>query len=226
MAIKPHGNRYRVEEGSDTYSMDDWMSTYADMVTLLMCFFVILISVSRVDPVLWEAMKSGFRSEISGEKQVRTPLAEIKKDLDSLLAEEKAQSKVAIDLGYDGITMKFASSAFYDAGSADVGTQAQNMIERVIGAMQDIDYYKFKIDVEGHTDNVPIHTVRFPSNWELSVARATNIVKFMMERGVEPDRLKAAGYADTRPVSPNQDSVGRDIPENQALNRRIVVRIH
>ncbi|HSQ40760.1 MAG TPA: flagellar motor protein MotB [Fibrobacteraceae bacterium] len=226
MSLNAQHNRYRSNEGADSFGMDDWLGTYADIVTLLLSFFVLMMGISRVDPTLWEAMKSGLRSEISGEKEVKTPLAEIKHDLDSLLASERAQKTVRIDLGREGIVMQFSSSAFYDAGSADVGPQARNIIDRVVQAMQDIDYYPFKIDIEGHTDNSPIHTMRFPSNWELSVARATNIVRYMLEKGVQPDRLKAAGYADTKPILPNQDSLGRDIPTNQAMNRRIVVRIH
>lgn len=215
MSLKNQPNRYRNDEGSDSFGMDDWLGTYADMVTLLMSFFVMLIGISKVEPNLWESMKSGLRSEISGEKEVKTPLAEIKKDLDSLLAPERQKQLVRIDLGPDGIVMQFSSSAFYQAGSADVGPQARSMIDRVVTAMQNIDYYPFKIDLEGHTDNVPIHTERFPSNWELSVARATNIVKYLLEKGIAADRLKAAGYADTKPIS-----------DNQAMNRRIVVRIH
>lgn len=226
MSLKNHPNRYRSDEGSETFGMDDWMVTYADFVTLLMAFFCMLIGVSKVDPNVWESLKSGLRSEISGQEHVKTPLAEIKHDLDSLLAVERKQKIVQIDLGAEGIVMQFSSSAFYTAGSADIGPQAQNIIDRVVIAMKNIDYYPFKIDIEGHTDNAPIHTLRFPSNWDLSVARATNIVRYLLEKGVAPDRLKAAGYADTKPVVPNIDAQGNPIPANQSLNRRIVVRIH
>jgi len=226
MSLKNHPNRYRSDEGAETFGMDDWMVTYADFVTLLMAFFCMLIGAAKFDPSIWESMKTGLRSEISGEQKVKTPLAEIKHDLDSLLAKERGEKLVHIEMGSEGIVMQFSSSAFYQAGSAEVGPQAQGILDRVVLAMKNIDYYPFKIDLEGHTDNVPIHTERFPSNWELSVARATNIVKYMLSKGVKPDRLKAAGYADTKPVLPNQDSLGRDIPVNQAMNRRIVVRIH
>jgi chemotaxis protein MotB len=226
MSLKQHQNRYRNDEGYDSAGMDDWLGTYADMVTLLMSFFVLMMGISKVEPTLWEGMKSGLRTEISGQKKVQTPLAEIKHDLDSLLAVERTKKIVQIDLGPEGIVMQFSSSAFYSAGSADVGQQAQDIIDRVVFAMKRIDYYPFKIDIEGHTDNAPIRTMRFPSNWELSVARATNIVKYLLEKGVAPDRLKAAGYADTKPVVPNVDAQGNSISANQSLNRRIVVRIH
>lgn len=226
MALKGHSNRYRNDEGFDGAGMDDWTTTYSDTVTLLMCFFLLLIAVSKVDMALWESMKSGLRSEISGEEKTRTPLAEIKRDLDSLLTGEREARLVQIDLGAEGILMEFASSAFYAPGNADVGPKAGEILDKVVSAMRNIDYYKFQIDIEGHTDNTPIRTQRFPSNWELSVARATNIVQYMLGNGIEADRLKAAGYADTRPVAPNLDSTGAEIPENQSRNRRIVVRIH
>ena len=226
MSLKAHPNRYRSDEGAETFGMDDWMVTYADFVTLLMAFFCMLIGASKFDPGAWESMKSGLRSEIMGTEKVKTPLAEIKKDLDSLLAKERGEKIVKVDMTPEGIVMQFSSSAFYDAGSADVGAQAKDIIDRVAGAIKNITYYPFQIDIEGHTDNSPIHTVRFPSNWELSVARATNIVKYILTKGIQADRLKAAGYADTKPIVPNKDAQGNNVPLNQAQNRRIVIRIH
>lgn len=224
MSLKEHKNRQRAGEAQGA-NQDSWLQTYSDMITLLMSFFVVLIAVSKVDPLLWEQIKKGLRSEIL-EEDVKTPLAEIKYDLDSLLAEEKEKGLVAINYDENGIWLTFASSAFYSPGSADVGEDAQLIIGKVTQAIKKIDYYPFKIDVEGHTDNVPISTVRFPSNWELSVARATNIVKYMIDQEISSDRLKAAGYADTKPVVPNVDSTsGMSIPENQAANRRILILI-
>jgi chemotaxis protein MotB len=96
----------------------------------------------------------------------------------------------------------------------------------VLQALEEIGFYQFKIDIEGHTDDVPISTARFPSNWELSVSRASNVVKYFIAHDISPDRLKASGYADTQPIVPNRDSLGTPIPENRARNRRIVIRIY
>lgn len=222
MALGKHKNQRRVEE-EDGGNMDDWMSTYGDMITLLMCFFVLLLSISKPDMALWEEFRKGLRSV---DKQVETPLAEIKHDLDSLLEGERAQKLVRIDLTKRGIEMQFASAAFYNAGSAVINPSSVPMIDKVIQALNAIEYYRFNVDLEGHTDNVPINTAQFPSNWELSVGRATNIVRYMIEKEVDPDRLKAAGYADTRPLVPNVDSLsGEPLRENQAKNRRILIRI-
>lgn len=151
----------------------EWLLTYSDMITLLLAFFAMLIAVSYVDLNLWEQMKQGLRSEISKQEDVRTPLAEVKADLDSLLAEEKSQGLVDITLDRDGIKLFFSSSSFYQSGEAQLLPTGQRIIDKVTQAMNALDFYKFNVDVEGHTDNVPINTPIYPSNWELSVARAS-----------------------------------------------------
>lgn len=204
----------------------EWLLTYSDMITLLLAFFAVLIAVSHVDINLWEQMKQGLRSEVSKQENVRTPLAEVKKDLDERLASEREADLVDITLGRDGIKLFFNSSSFYNSGEAELLPTGQHIIDIVTEAMSELGYYQFRIDVEGHTDNVPISTARYPSNWELSVARASEIVKYFIEEGIEGDRLKASGYADTQPVVPHVDEDGNDITANRALNRRIVIRIY
>ncbi len=224
MAVGKHHNRSRVHDHDAVE--EDWLMSYADMVTLLMAFFLSMLSVSHVDPVLFEQMKKGLRSDIGKDKDVKTPLGEIKHDLDSLLEAERNRGEVSIDMGREGIVLEFSSSAVFDPGKAEIGPAARANMDKVAGAMKDIEYYKFAVDIEGHTDNIPIKTMQFPSNWELSVNRATNIVKYLIGKGIPSERLKAAGYADTKPKAPNVDSDGRPIPGNQAKNRRIVLKIH
>jgi chemotaxis protein MotB len=92
--------------------------------------------------------------------------------------------------------------------------------------MQEPTYEGYLIDVEGHTDDVPIRTARFPSNWELSASRASSVVRYFIEQGIKPSRLKAAGYADTKPKLPNKDIFDEGIPENREKNRRVSLRLH
>lgn len=225
MALNQHRNRYRTGEIEEEFE-EDWLISYADMVTLLMCFFLAMASISKVDLGLFEAMRKGLRSDIGKQKEVKTPLAEIQHDLDSLLRDEKKAGNVSVTKDREGIVLEFSSSAFYELGKAEFNPDASAILEKVTSAIKGISYYRFQIDIEGHTDNIPIKSLQFPSNWELSVNRATNIVKFLIDQGIGSDRLKAAGYADTKPKVPNVDSAGVAIPENQARNRRIVLRIH
>lgn len=210
----------------ETEEDQEWLLTYSDMITLLLAFFAMLIAVSQTDIALWEQMKQGMRSDVAGKEKVETPLAEIKIDLDSLLLEERNQGLVGIVLDKNGIVLSFNSSSLYNSGEATLLPSGERIITKVTQALNALGYYQFRVDVEGHTDNVPINTPRFPSNWELSVARASEVVKFFIREGVDAERLKASGYADTKPVLPHVDEFGRDIVENRAANRRIVIRIY
>lgn len=220
-----NGLRHSLHEEAHVEDQE-WLLTYSDMITLLLVFFAVLIAVSYVDLNLWEQMKEGLRSEINKEENVRTPLAEIKKDLDEKLAAERQAGLVNINLGREGIKLSFNSSSFYNSGEAILLPTGERIIETVITAINELGFYEFNVDVEGHTDNVPISTERYPSNWELSAARATGIVRYFMEKGLEGDHLKASGYADTRPVVAHADSLGNDLVTNRALNRRILIRIY
>ena len=205
----------------------EYLLTYSDMITLLLAFFAILIASSTPDQALWDQMKEGMRSEVTGTEIQKTPLAEIKADLDSVLVNEREQDLVNIDLTTKEIVMTFNSSSLYISGGAELLPSGEGIIRKVGDALNGLSFYNFKVDIEGHTDNVPINTLRFPSNWELSVARASEVVKFLVNLGYEPSNLKASGYADTQPLpnAPHTDEFGQDIIENRAKNRRIVLRI-
>jgi chemotaxis protein MotB len=223
--LSKHKNRHRASD-SEEGGLEDWLMTYADMITLLMCFFFIIAAVSKPDVGLFEKMRAGVTKEVGKNAIVTTPILEIKKALDTKLAAEKQKKMVAIVLNENGIELSFASSTLYQIGKADIGPAAQDMMKKVVSAIGDVQNYPFQIDVEGHTDNVPIKTPQFQSNWELSAARAINIVRYMIGQKMDPLRLKAAGYADTRPLVPNIDAKGIAIPDNQSKNRRILIRIH
>lgn len=205
----------------------EYLLTYSDMITLLLAFFAILIASSTPDQALWDQMKEGMRSEVTGTEIQKTPLAEIKADLDSVLVNEREQDLVNIDLTTKEIVMTFNSSSLYISGGAELLPSGEAIISKVSDALNGLSFYNFKVDIEGHTDNVPINTLRFPSNWELSVARASEVVKFLVSQGYKASNLKASGYADTQPLpnAPHTDEFGQDIIENRAKNRRIVLRI-
>jgi chemotaxis protein MotB len=117
------------------------------------------------------------------------------------------------------------SAPLFGSGSATVSEQGSTMLMDVVTIANAEQFRDYRITVEGHTDDAPINTVQFPSNWELSTARASAVVRFLIANGVRADRLRAAGYADTFPKMPNRDEQGRAIPENQAQNRRVVVKM-
>ena len=134
-------------------------------------------------------------------------------------------NKVLISSDPKGLRIELNSSALYDLGSADIKPEMLGELRELAHTINTlrINFPNYLVEVEGHTDNIPINTAQYPSNWELSTNRATNIVKLFIEEGIPPNRLRAAGYADSRPKLSNNDSQGNPITQNQAANRRVVI---
>ena len=126
----------------------------------------------------------------------------------------------------DRITIfQCSDTAFFARGSAALSDAGRSVLRKLLQTLMAPRFTGYRITVEGHTDDEPISGPEFPSNWELSSARAASVVRFFVEQGIPAGRLRAVGYADTRPLAPNRDTVGSPIPENQARNRRVVVEL-
>lgn len=206
---------------------DDWLMTFADMATLLLCFFIIMFALSYVPPEqlkkISESLKdAGFSTSESKEDPFETLVSELQVSLgasgfDKHLYVETKPGQVDIEL---------ASSSFFGSGSAQLKADAVPVLEHVLAQIKPfIDQTNMTVKVEGHTDDVPMKNAQFPSNWELSSARASNVVRFFIAKGVDPARLEVLGYADTRPKLANRDATGKALPSNQEINRRVVISI-
>ncbi|SOE01185.1 flagellar motor protein MotB [Caenispirillum bisanense] len=204
---------------------EDWMTTFADMVTLLLTFFIMLVSISKVDVVLFEQVKAGVAKGIGNRDEVR-PIQLLKIDVQDAVQAMKLEDVVAVGTDDQGLTIEFASSAFYEPGSAEIREEAIEPLTRIAATIGAERYRGFQVEVQGHTDDTGISTQIFASNWELSAARATRVVRFFADTGIAPERMEAIGYADTRPKVPNRDAYGDPLPANQEVNRRVVVRVY
>lgn len=221
MTFKPP--RKREEDNSG-----DWLDTYADAVTLLLCFFIILFSTSepkqdnfkKISQALAAAGFSGEEAEQEGD-----PMETLKEEVEVMIEQNNLEQVVSVEETEDGIQLELSSSSFYHPGSAKFRKEAIPILEQVADILRDFDYDAYEIEVEGHTDDVPIKSPVYPSNWELSASRATNIVRFFIADGLKSEIMKAAGYAEVRPKVPNIDPQGNPIPMNRELNRRVAIRI-
>ena len=215
-----------------------WMITYGDMMTLLLCFFVLLFSFSTLDLVKFRSViveLQGALGVLSGgpmvlnlgdipAKQItENPSAstrqmeEIQDQIQEKVAEEGLGGSIQTTLDERGLMIRFTDTVLFDLGKANIKPEAIPVLGVVA---EEIAAVSNAVRVEGHTDPTPIHTAEFPSNWELSTARATAIVHFMIESGgIPPDRMSAAGFAFYHPVAPN------NTPENRTRNRRVDVII-
>lgn len=223
-------NRFKKEEGDD----ESWLTTYSDVITLLLTLFVFMFTVAKVDNEKLEDLqkainigllkKSGDELLLKGE--LKEPVfAAMRKKMQEIFTANNISEDVSLSVTDDGVKLELASSALYDLGSANIKKEIEPVLAEISTILTGINEDKILIEVEGHTDNIPIRTVQFPSNWELSANRATNIVKFFIAQGVDSKKLRASGFADSRPKVPNLDRKGNPIPDNQAQNRRVEIYI-
>ena len=244
---------------------DRWLVSYADFITLLFAFFVVLYASSQVDKrkigrlalaiqVAFQEMgvfqastteipidvadPMPFSTVQAVENTERTAslgriasrpdgslgtgvengdLAELQAELKIALATEIQRKEIAMHREPDGLVISLREVGFFESGSAQMKAASQAAFDRIASMLRQRDY---RLRIEGHTDNAPIHTSQFPSNWELSTSRATEIVRLLIVRdGFGPDRLSAAGFAEYHPVATNLTSEGR------GMNRRVDIVI-
>jgi chemotaxis protein MotB len=212
-------------------SHERWLVSYADFITLMFAFFTVLYASSTVDARKLASVVDSMQHVFAGEGAppltgppveqhiVPPPLEPPGADLvvvrDALrkdLASEIEAGRVALEPDARGLVVSIQESGSFTTGSADLPPAAQQLIGHVADRLRALPN---AIRVEGHTDDVPIQTSKYASNWDLSTARATRVVEYLIHaRGVDPARLSAAGYAEFRPV------VANDSPQNRARNRR------
>ena len=202
-----------------------WMATYADAITLLMAFFVLFFSISKVDGGKFDSVAESLNGTMSSKERTSDRI-ELEKDLADIVEEEGAQEVVQIGKSGEGaITLELDSGAFFKPGGAELLDQAIPVLKSIYEEFASPIYKKFNISIEGHTDDDPISSFKFPSNWDLSTGRASTVVRFMITEGMKKNRLKATGYGDTQPKLPNRDAEGDPIVKNQVANRRVVMRV-
>ncbi|MGE4552873.1 MAG: flagellar motor protein MotB [Desulfovibrionaceae bacterium] len=215
-----------------------WTLTLADMMTLLLCFFVLLLTLSQVDRQRYEAMSSVMARAMGGKAAPqaagapapgappasladaaaapRRNLFELQLELAARIGEDRTHVDLAMRTDPYGVAIRLGDELLFDSGSAELKPGAEALLSRLAGPLADSPYH---LEVEGHTDDVPIHAGAFPSNWELSAARAAAVARYLMDHGLDRTRVKVVGLADTRPVA------GNDTDQGRAANRRVVILV-
>lgn len=210
-------------------NVDRWLLTYADMITLLVALFIMLYSMSAVNQEKFGALAQSMRREfqalpeqdggkVVGAGSVVDSVEQQVSRLQQFLQEKGLQSQVRIRHEERGLVISLLSDGtLFDLGSADLKPSAKQVLDQVAEALRALPN---PVLIEGHTDNLPIRTAQYPSNWELSAARAARVLRYLVQKGGIPaERLIAVGYADTRPLVPNSS------PANRAQNRRVDIAV-
>jgi chemotaxis protein MotB len=215
-------------------NLERWLLTYADLITLLLAFFIMMYTFSKHDAQKYNEVSAHLKTIFSGGSGIaqqgkangKLPLESHLQAGSSIGVEEKLKhefnetsndnglkNNIFIFTDERGVVVRIMDKAFYDEGKADLKPGAKGALDKIIPIIRDL---KNHIRIEGHTDNTPISKGEFKSNWELSVRRSTEVVRYILEKGpIPPDRVSATGYAEYRPV------INNDTAENKALNRRV-----
>ncbi len=188
---------------------ESWLMSYLDVLTLLITLFVLLLSMASLAPG-------------DGEEEISAPALQVALAVGEGLKPRHAglqprfqglgMDGVSVERTHQGLTLRIEDRLLFDSGRARVTEGGRQVLSRLAERLAELGG---EISVEGHTDSLPIATARFPSNWELSTGRASAVVRALAEAGIARDRLRAIGYADTRPLATNDDAEGR------AANRRV-----
>lgn len=236
---------YLDQRQSDNH--ERWLVSYSDFITLLFGFFVVMYAISSVNEanyrMLSESLSAAFRNvpreartaagfpasvplpelqqmTMSGEKTLQhlrqERMQEMARAIMRALAPLLDDEKVRVTQSRIGIAVEINAGVLFAPGRAVLEQRAERALRAVAPLLKETDH---PIQVEGHTDDMAIRTPVFPSNWELSTARASSVVRVLVDAGIEPSRLTALGFGEYRPIEPN------DTPEGRARNRRVVIRL-
>lgn len=220
-----HNNSMYPEEDLEEVDDESWQISYLDIITILLGFLIILLSVSHFSDRNSFSVSGLFKSDTEEAEFITTPINKIKRQMEVALLDEIGDDEIEIKRDLNDLLIRLKTDNLYLSGSATIQAESLGLLNKIVRAIQNNAYDDFEIEVEGHTDDVPINSPAYASNWELSTARATNLVKYFTGMGISEDRLKASGYADSRPLAPNVDEAGNPIPENRAKNRRVTLRL-
>lgn len=203
---------------------EDWLITYADAMTLLLVFFILLFSFSEIDQAKFEEIHESIQGNLLKREQV-SPFTEVREKIEKTIEVNQLEEVISMEEDALGIKLEFASSMLYELGSAEIRPAMQEPLSLIGTSISELQNVNYLVEVEGHTDDIPIRSGVYQSNWELSAHRATNIVRYFNSSGIPQERLRAVAYGESRPKVPNRDEFGEPIVENQAINRRVVVHV-
>jgi chemotaxis protein MotB len=201
----------------------NWLVSYADMMTLLVGFFAILLSFSSVDQEQFEKAKESITQKFGGNYE--RPYGDIADRLRKELEKAKVSDQVVVKTNDSGVEIAFLGTTFFESGLVDFKSGVKVILDLMIPKIQELGS-EFNIVIEGHTDDVPLGGGAFiKNNFELSSIRACRVLDYFQSKGFKKELMTAVGYGEARPLVPNRDKNGVAILQNQAQNRRVIIKI-
>lgn len=199
-----------------------WLISYSDMMTVLMGFFALMLSMSTIDSSKSAAIQEAATEYFGGE--YKRPFEELAKNLENVVKKENLNNQVQIQQDANSITLTFKGTLLFDSGLVDLKPDALELFNKIIPLIKE-NAEQYYLLIEGHTDNVPISHSYIVSNWELSGLRASTVARRFEDFKFAKEKMMVVGWGETRPLAPNLTEQGIPIPENQSANRRVIIKV-
>jgi len=208
--------------GPDTSSL--WLVSYADMMTLICCFFILMMAFANYDPP-GMSVKMEQVSKAFGKDKYKSSSTKFTQLQEEVAKHPELKDLIKTSIVDNALLITFSGSVLFDKEAHELTEESRFLLDALIDLIK-IKDSNYRILVEGHDDNQPItKSNKYPSHWALSSARASSVVTRFEYFGFDPQNLVAIGLGDTNPIAPNEDEKGDPIPENMRLNRRIVIKV-
>jgi len=212
------------EDAPMAHDESNWLVSYADMMTLLFGFFVLMYSFSRIDTKKFEVVRKDVARYFGGQVKASPTIKKVEQEAKDILSNAGLDKTVELVAKDSEIELRFNGSLHFLAGTSTLNPESQHVLNKLIDMIK-TNVKADTVNVEGHTDDNPIFSTTYPSNWELSASRASTVVREFEKFGFDPSKLTATGFGSSRPMVPNRDSKGIPITQNQESNRRVIVTI-
>jgi len=217
---KPSKNKYLEQYAKLNQStVESWTTSYGDLMTNLLVFFVLLISASHVSAIKFDRIKRAFQGSTAKDK-----IAFVLESLEKQIDENNLGAAVSIEVDGNSIQISFHDRLLFDLGKAEVKEEGRVLLEKFSQSLTDLPD-NARIAIEGYTDDNPVNTRVYKSNWHLSALRSLSVLQILENREICRENCEIRGFGEYRPAVPNRDDVGRAIAGNQSENRRVVLRI-
>lgn len=226
--------RLRSDEREEEVDSNGWITTYSDTITLLLTFFILLYSMSVLDNEKLKEVSGALKNQLSGNPVLVEDLEEVVGDIppetivvneyealvnkvNLLLKEYGLEGLVKVREEDNGVVLQLGEKILFDPAQADIKSESKIILDQISNMLPQIEN---EVMIQGHTDNVPIYSEKYASNWELSTARAVNVLKYFVDyKNFDPIKISATGYGEHRPIVENNST------ENKATNRRVDILI-
>jgi len=226
----------QAEGANEGAGMMRWLLTYSDMITLLMVFFIVLYAVSQVNNAKYQVLMKALKQVLSGQQVIvqtggktpvpppvvgKTPsqksqpqdLEKLAQEIQQVAKSSGMQADVSVTVATVGVRVSFLNGILFDLGRATIRPQSFPLL-RHIGAI--LATVPNNVIIEGYTDDLPIDTSEFHTNWDLSAIRSTRVIEFLIATGLDPARFAAEAYSQYRPIASNNTAQGRQ--ENRRVD--------